>query len=144
MNELGLAVSLMMRSDFHRPWYIADLEDWIIPAIKNKRIQFFFDGDEAIGFFTYTFLPELTELGYLTKTDDLQLSDWETTPEDGRLYAIDFIAFRNVRQCVKDAGRTLQRQYGAVKDECHFFRYAKDRLGRIAKRRDKLCLKMAS
>ena len=144
MNKLGLAVSLMLRSDFHRPWYISDLEDWITPAIENKRIRFFFDGDKAIGFFTYTFLPKDTELGYLTKMNKLQPSDWETTPEDGRLYAIDFIAFRNVRQCVKDAGKTLQRQYGAFKDECYFFRYAKDRLGRIAKRRGKLCLKMAS
>jgi hemolysin-activating ACP:hemolysin acyltransferase len=120
MNELGVAVSLMMRSDFHRPWFISDLEDWIIPAIENNRIQFFFDGNEVIGFFTYTFLPECTELGYLTKTEKLQPRDWKTGPEDGRLYVVDFIAFKNVRQCVKE------------------------RIGRIAKRRDKLCLKMAS
>ena len=144
MNELGLAVSLMMRSDFHRPWFISDLEDWITPAIENNRIQFFYDGEEPIGFFTYTFLTECTELGYLTKTDKLQLSDWQTGPEDGRLYAIDFIAFKNVRQCVKDAEKTLRKLYGDVKKEGYFFRYAKERIGRIAKRRDELCLKMAS
>ena len=115
-----------------------------MPAIENNRIQFFFDGNEVIGFFTYTFLSECTELGYLNKTDKLQPSDWQTGPEDGRLYAIDFIAFKNVRQCVKDAGKTLKRQYGEVKGECYFFRYAKERIGRIAKRRDELCLKMAS
>jgi hemolysin-activating ACP:hemolysin acyltransferase len=144
MNELGVAVSLMMRSDFHRPWFISDLEDWIIPAIENNRIQFFFDGNEVIGFFTYTFLPECTELGYLTKTEKLQPRDWKTGPEDGRLYVVDFIAFKNVRQCVKDAEKTLRHLYGDVKEEGYFFRYAKERIGRIAKRRDKLCLKMAS
>ena len=134
MNELGLAVMLMANSDYHRPWYIEDLNDWIIPAIENGRIQFFFDGHEAIGFFTYTFLTERAELGYLTKTEVLKPSDWKTGPEDGRLYAIDFIAFKNVRQCVKDAGKTLQSLYGDVKDDCQFFRYAKGRLGRIGKR----------
>jgi len=134
MTELGLAVSLMARSDFHRPWYIADLEDWIVPAIKNERLYFFFDGEEPIGFFTYTFLTERAELGYLTKSDKLKESDWQTNPEDGRLYAIDFIAFKNVRQCVKDAGKFLEGLYGDVKDDCQFFRYNKERLGRIAKR----------
>ena len=144
MNEFGLAVSLMMRSDFHRPWYIADLDNWIVPAIQNERIQFFFEGNEAIGFFTYTFLTECTELGYLTKTDTLGEIDWQTGPQDGRLYVIDFVAFKNVRQCVKDAEKILRSRYGDVKNEGYFFRYAKERIGRIAKRRDELCLKMAS
>ncbi len=136
MRELGLAVSLMAKSDFHRPWYISDLEDWIVPAIKNERLHFFFDGEEPLGFFTYTFLTERAELGYLTKSDKLKESDWQTNPEDGRLYAIDFIAFKNVRQCVKEAGKLLESLYGNVKDDCQFFRYNKERLGRIAKRQE--------
>lgn len=124
----------MAKSDFHRRWYLADLNDWIIPAIKNQRIHFFFNKEEPIGFITYTFLTERSELGYLTKTNVLTEDDWQTKPEDGRLYAIDFIAFKNVRQCVKEACNVLGDLYGDVKDDCQFFRYAKNRLGRIAKR----------
>ena len=134
----------MTQSSYHDSWYIYDLENWIIPAIENDRLVILYSDHGPIGFYTYTFLTKDAEFGYLTKTKSLTPEDWTTEQGDGTLYVIDFMALESVRNCVKLCRNHLHQLFGDKEDFGYFFRRAKGRLGKIAKKREELCWKMAS
>ena len=78
-------LDLMEMSEFHQQYDVEDIERLIIPAILNNRCIVIYDDEQTpIGMFTYTWLNEEAEEGYLEGTRKLQPVDWETDPEHGK------------------------------------------------------------
>jgi len=94
-------LELMLKSDMHRDWYIADLERLVLPAIKAKKMVVVYEDKltakteifpRPTGLFSHAFLTKEAAEGYENGTRKLQPEDWYTDHESGMLYVIDFIA----------------------------------------------------
>jgi len=117
-------LSLMLKSDMHRDWYISDLERLVLPAIEAKRMTVVYEDaittktqifPRPTGLFSHTFLTKEAETGYALGTRKLQSEDWLTGPEDGTLYMIDFIApYDNVLKICRFAQDELTGRYFEV------------------------------
>ena len=94
-------LELMLKSDMHRDWYIADLERLVLPAIEAKKMVVVYEDKltakteifpRPTGLFSHAFLTKEAAAGYENGTRKLQPEDWHTDHESGMLYVIDFIA----------------------------------------------------
>jgi len=132
-------LDLMEMSEFHQQYDVEDIERLIVPAILNNRCIVIYDDEQTpIGMFTYTWLNEEAEEGYLEGTRKLQPIDWETDPEHGKLYVIDFIApFNNGSRIARNC-RSYLSENTHTDDEGLFVRMAKDgRVGRVGRKNAK-------
>ena len=98
---IGDVLELMLKSDMHRDWYIADLERLVLPAIEAKKMTVVYEDKmtsktaiypRPTGLFSHAFLTKEAAEGYETGNRLLQPEDWLTSHKDGKLYVIDFIA----------------------------------------------------
>ena len=105
-------LELMLKSDMHRDWYVADLERLIVPAIKNDRLLVMKDDTRPTGLFSYTFLNREQEAGYKDGSLKLTPQVWDNGPRGGLLYVIDFIAPYNNALHLASLGRK------ALEDPC--------------------------
>jgi hemolysin-activating ACP:hemolysin acyltransferase len=121
------ALGLMLQSGRHRDFYLKDLERLIIPAIEAGRLRVFYsDVGTPEGMYTHLFLTPEAERGYLTGTRKIQPQDWETEPEEGRLWVIDFIApFGNAPKLVRLAQEELTDKYSGVCEDARWRRSLK-------------------
>jgi len=94
-------LELMLKSDMHRDWYIADLERLVLPAIEAKKMVVVYEDKltakteifpRPTGLFSHAFLTKEAAEGYENGTRKLQPEDWSYGPRAGMLYVIDFIA----------------------------------------------------
>lgn len=120
-------LGLMLQSGRHRDFYLKDLERLIIPAIETGRLRVFYsDVGTPEGMYTHMFLTPEAERGYLTGTRKIQPQDWETEPEEGRLWVIDFIApFGNAPKLVRLAQEELTDKYSGVCEDAWWRRSLK-------------------
>jgi len=98
---IGDVIELMLKSDMHRDWYVADLERLVVPAIEAKKMTVVYENKltaktaifpRPTGLFSHAFLTEEAAKGYERGTRKLQPEDWFVGPDGGKLYVIDFIA----------------------------------------------------
>ena len=105
-------LELMLKSNMHRDWYVADLERLVLPAIKNDRLLVMKDDTRPTGLFSYTFLNREQEAGYKDGSLKLTPQVWDNGPKDGMLYVIDFIApYNNALKVGRFAQKTLTERY---------------------------------
>lgn len=87
---LGQAISLLLTSEFHRNWYVSDLERLILPPIRSGRILTDEQDGNLLAFATWTFLDTEAEEGYLDGSRKLQPSDFESCR--GNFWFIDMVS----------------------------------------------------
>lgn len=106
------ALDLMLRSDMHRDWYIADLDRLVLPAIAEGKLEIMYEDSRPTGLFTYAFLPQDIREGYENGTAKLPAKIWSNGPKDGMLYVIDFIApYQNALKLGRFVQKTLTERY---------------------------------
>lgn len=106
------ALDLMLRSDMHRDWYIADLDRLVLPAIAEGKLEIMYEDSRPTGLFTYAFLPQDIREGYVNGTAKLPAKIWSNGPKDGMLYVIDFIApYQNALKLGRFVQKTLTERY---------------------------------
>ena len=114
-------LSLMLKSDLHRDWYVSDLERLVLPAIKAKRMTVVYEDKltskteiypRPTGLFSHAFLTKEAAEGYETGNRLLQPEDWSYGPRHGMLYVIDFIApYQNALKIGRFAQQELTGRY---------------------------------
>ena len=114
-------LQLMLKSDLHRDWYVSDLERLVLPAIEAKKMTEVYEDKltskteiypRPTGLFSHAFLTKEAAEGYETGARFLQPEDWLTTPKDGMLYVIDFIApYQNALKIGRFAQQELTGRY---------------------------------
>lgn len=94
-------ISLMLKSDLHRNWYLHDLERLVEPAIAAKKMSVVYEDKltsktamfpRPTGLYSHAFLPRDIQEGYVTGSKKLTPDIWKYGPNDGTLFVIDFIA----------------------------------------------------
>ena len=106
------ALDLMLRSDMHRDWYIADLDRLVLPAIAEGKLEIMYEDSRPTGLFTYAFLPQDIREGYVNGTEKLPAKIWSFGPKDGMLYVIDFIApYQNALKLGRFVQKRLTERY---------------------------------
>jgi len=106
------ALDLMLRSDMHRDWYIADLDRLVLPAIAEDKMEIMYEDSRPTGLFTYAFLPQDIREGYVNGTAKLPAKIWSFGPKDGMLYVIDFIApYQNALKLGRFVQKRLTERY---------------------------------
>lgn len=106
------ALDLMLRSDMHRDWYIADLDRLVLPAIAEGKMEIMYEDSRPTGLFTYAFLPQDIREGYVNGTAKLPANIWSFGPKDGMLYVIDFIApYQNALKLGRFVQKRLTERY---------------------------------
>jgi hemolysin-activating ACP:hemolysin acyltransferase len=106
------ALDLMLRSDMHRDWYIADLDRLVLPAIAEGKMEIMYEDSRPTGLFTYAFLPQDIREGYVNGTTKLPAKIWSFGPKDGMLYVIDFIApYQNALKLGRFVQKRLTERY---------------------------------
>jgi hemolysin-activating ACP:hemolysin acyltransferase len=106
------ALDLMLRSDMHRDWYIADLDRLVLPAIAEGKLEIMYEDSRPTGLFTYAFLPQDIREGYVNGTEKLPAKIWSNGPKDGMLYVIDFIApYQNALKLGRFVQKRLTERY---------------------------------
>jgi len=106
------ALDLMLRSDMHRDWYIADLDRLVLPAIAEGKMEIMYEDSRPTGLFTYAFLPQDIREGYENGTAKLPAKIWSFGPKDGMLYVIDFIApYQNALKLGRFVQKRLTERY---------------------------------
>jgi len=106
------ALDLMLRSDMHRDWYIADLDRLVLPAIAEGKLEIMYEDSRPTGLFTYAFLPQDIREGYVSGTEKLPAKIWSNGPKDGMLYVIDFIApYQNALKLGRFVQKRLTERY---------------------------------
>jgi hemolysin-activating ACP:hemolysin acyltransferase len=106
------ALDLMLRSDMHRDWYIADLDRLVLPAIAEGKLEIMYEDSRPTGLFTYAFLPQDIREGYVNGTEKLPAKVWSNGPKDGMLYVIDFIApYQNALKLGRFVQKRLTERY---------------------------------
>jgi len=118
---IGDVLELMLKSDMHRDWYIADLERLVLPAIEAKKMTVVYEDKltsktaiypRPTGLFSHAFLTKEAAEGYETGNRLLQPKDWSYGPRHGKLYVIDFIApYQNALKISKFAQKELTGRY---------------------------------
>jgi hemolysin-activating ACP:hemolysin acyltransferase len=109
---IGAAITLMLRSEMHRDWYLHDLERLVIPAMLNDKMMIMYDGSRPTGLFTYAFLPKDVRESYKSGSKKLQANIWSNGPNDGILYVIDFIApYGNALKLGRFVQKSLTERY---------------------------------
>ena len=114
-------LSLMLKSDLHRDWYVSDLERLVLPAIKAKRMTVVYEDKltskteiypRPTGLFSHAFLTKEAAEGYETGNRLLHPEDWSYGPRHGMLYVIDFIApYQNALKIGRFAQQELTGRY---------------------------------
>ena len=133
-HELVDVILLMLQSDLHRNFFIKDLERLVIPPLMNGKMSVIYSTDYTgmsatytpRGLYSYAFLDEKAEAGYMDGSRKLQPEDWENGPKDGTLWIIDFIApFNNARELVRQVQQELTDYYIDTypKDDAWFRRH---------------------
>jgi hemolysin-activating ACP:hemolysin acyltransferase len=106
------ALDLMLKSDMHRDWYIADLDRLVLPAIAEDKMEIMYEDSRPTGLFTYAFLPQDIREGYVNGTAKLPAKIWSFGPKDGMLYVIDFIApYQNALKLGRFVQKRLTERY---------------------------------
>jgi len=110
------AVKLMLKSEFHRDWYIHDLDRLIVPAIAHGKMDILYKpapyAPRPTGLFTHAFLPKDVAQGYRDGSSKLPASIWSNGPRDGTMYVIDFIApYQNAYEVARFTQKTLTGRY---------------------------------
>lgn len=114
-------LGLMLKSEMHRDWYIADLERLVLPAIEANKMTVVYENEitaktelypRPTGLFSHAFLTTEAEEGYKKGTRKLQPEDWFVGPDGGKLYVIDFIApYQNALKIGRFAQQELTGRY---------------------------------
>ncbi len=136
---IGDVLELMLKSDMHRDWYIADLERLVLPAIEANKMTVVYENKltsktaifpRPTGLFSHAFLTKEAAEGYETGNRLLQPEDWLTSHKDGKLYVIDFIApYQNALKIGRFVQQELTGRYIEVYpyDGATFLRQANGR-----------------
>ena len=88
MNVIEQLLRLLADSEYHKKYTPADICSFILPAIREDKIYYMFDGPHLTGFATYAFLSEEAAKGYAEGTRRIQPQDFEG--QEGELWFIDF------------------------------------------------------
>jgi len=129
-------LELMDQSEFHRQYSVDDIERLIVPAIENNRCVVYYHKDmiKPVGMFTYMWLNQEAERGYLEGTRKLQAEDWATDHLNGTLYVIDFIAPYNNGVTIARKCRRYLSAHTYKDKEGRFVRMTKGgRIGRVGR-----------
>jgi len=85
---LGEVVWLLTKSNLHRDWSIASIEQWVMPAISKQRFRLYHEGDKPVGYVSWAHMSQRAEKAYVKNTRLLSPDDWES---GDRLWFVDFI-----------------------------------------------------
>lgn len=119
-HELVDVILLMLQSDLHRNFLIKDLERLVIPPLMHGKMSVIYSTDYTgmsatytpRGLYSYAFLDEEAEKGYMDGSRKLQPEDWQNGPGDGTLWVIDFIApYNNARTIARQVQKELTEYY---------------------------------
>jgi len=118
-DEFFDIILLMLQSDFHRSFLVKDLERLVLPPLIVGKMSVIYSKDytgmnagSPRGLYSYAFLDEEAEAGYMDGSRKIQPEDWEKGPEDGTLWIIDFIApYDNAREIVRQVQQELTDYY---------------------------------
>ncbi len=119
-DEFFDIILLMLQSDFHRNFLVKDLERLVIPPLIHGKMSVIYSTDYTgmsatytpRGLYSYAFLDEKAEAGYMDGSRKIQPEDWEKGPKEGTLWIIDFIApYDNARELVRQVQQELTDYY---------------------------------
>lgn len=86
---LGDIVGLMLRSKLHRRWPLANIEQYVYPALHHGQFRLIHRERKTIGYVSWAWLSQEVEDRYLAGGYQLALDDWKS----GDLpWIIDFVA----------------------------------------------------
>jgi cytolysin-activating lysine-acyltransferase len=120
---LGEIALLLVHSDLHRPYNLADLALWFLQPIELEQCRLYRRGEALVGCVTWAWLDAPREARFLAGDAVLEADDWCA---GDRLVVVDLVApFGGVAAIVRDlrrhvfAGRsgrvTRRRADGSVK-----------------------------
>ncbi|MEZ9523886.1 toxin-activating lysine-acyltransferase [Enterovibrio norvegicus] len=88
-GALGEACWMWMQSSLHCHWPVRIMQASVIPAFQNSQYYIFKDGNEIVGYVSWAFFDEETEVKYIAKPHSLDTDEWRN---GNRLWFPDFIA----------------------------------------------------
>jgi cytolysin-activating lysine-acyltransferase len=75
---VGFSASLMLLSEIHRRWKIADFERLLVPPFSLQQFRCYRRGAEAAGLVTWAYLSDEKSEEFLSASRKMQLSDWQS------------------------------------------------------------------
>jgi len=103
MTVFGDIFYLLLASEIHREWSVAEVYKFIFPPLELGQYEIFKVDGQAAGFVTWAFLTDEAAEGYVNETRKLQPDDWNA---GDRRWVIDLVApFGNASEAIREFRR---------------------------------------
>jgi cytolysin-activating lysine-acyltransferase len=89
MSVFESVFSLMLESKVHRGWSVADIDNWILPAINLTQYRLILDDGKAVGYASWAYLRNEVASKFIKSNTPFPIEEWNCGKE---LWSIDFIA----------------------------------------------------
>lgn len=122
--EFGFVYMLMRRSELHKTYPLAYIEQLIEPALKHKCLKFYFDEHGSpVGYAIWATVADDVEERFMRSGRwQLHSSEWN---EGATLWLVDFVApFGHARTMLDDLARLLSSEHSVLR----YFRVRRNRL----------------
>lgn len=110
---LGEIVSLLLCSDVHRVYQIADIGAVFFPAIQRNQFRMYHENKRLVGLVTWAYLTPEVQEKYLSGAYNLRPEDWSA---GDTLWIIDWVSpFGHTKKIARDLKQNVFTSSDALK-----------------------------